>query len=176
MILPLASARDRRTQVAWGIADFRHRFGRDPEGMWLPETAVDIASLEALAEAGITFTVLAPHQAARVRPADASAWPEASDGTLDTGVAYRQHLPSGRHIDLFFYHGPTSRAVAFENLLENGQTLAECLKDLTHRPEDAAARLGHIATDGETYGHHHAHGDMALAVATACSRIPGSAS
>jgi alpha-amylase/alpha-mannosidase (GH57 family) len=168
MILPLASARDRRTQVAWGIADFRHRFGRDPEGMWLPETAVDIASLEALAEAGITFTVLAPHQAARVRPADASAWPEASDGTLDTGVAYRQHLPSGRHIDLFFYHGPTSRAVAFENLLENGQTLAECLKDLTHRPEDAAARLGHIATDGETYGHHHAHGDMALAVAIDC--------
>jgi alpha-amylase/alpha-mannosidase (GH57 family) len=158
-ILPLASQRDRATQVRWGVADFRQRFGREPEGMWLPETAADTASLEALADAGIAFTVLAPDQCASTRgPKDAAAVPTTTRG-VDSRRAYRVELPSGRSIAVFFYDGPTSRAVAFEQLLHDGARFADRL----------IARLGevgglaHIATDGETYGHHHRHGEMALA-------------
>ena len=68
VIMPLSSTRDRITQVRWGIADFRHRFGRVPEGMWLPETAVDSESLDLLAQHGIKFVLLAPHQCARPEP------------------------------------------------------------------------------------------------------------
>jgi len=164
MIMPLASARDRRTQVSWGIADFRRRFGRAPEGMWLPETAVDLDTLEALAENDIRFTVLAPHQAARVRPPGAD-WQEVGQEGPDTTVSYRQVLPSGREIALFFYDGATSRAVAFEKLLDEGESFAARLLDLARSQGEAGAGLVHIATDGETYGHHHGHGDMALAVA-----------
>jgi hypothetical protein len=165
MIMPLATPRDRRTQVAWGMADFRHRFARNPEGMWLPETAVDLDTLEALAEQGILFTILAPHQAGRVRAVGSDEWTEVEDGGPDTTVTYRQRLPSGRDIALFFYDGPASRAVAFEKLLDDGETLAGTLMGMAHAGGDERARLAHIATDGETYGHHHAHGDMALAVA-----------
>jgi len=165
MIMPLATARDRRTQVAWGIADFTRRFARDPEGMWLPETAVDLDTLEALAERGILFTILAPHQARRVRAVGADEWMEVGDGVPDTTIAYRQRLPSGRDIALFFYDGPASRAVAFEKLLDDGESLAATLLGMAHAGGDERPRLAHIATDGETYGHHHAHGDMALAVA-----------
>ncbi|NNK47407.1 MAG: DUF3536 domain-containing protein [Gemmatimonadetes bacterium] len=174
MIMPLATSRDRRTQVAWGVADFKRRFRRDPEGMWLPETAVDLETLETLAEYGIRFTVLAPHQADRVRCAGGE-WRDVERDGLDTTVAYRQCLPSGKEIALFFYDGPTSRAVAFESLLDDGETLASRLIDLARsRRESEAGGLVHIATDGETYGHHHAHGDMALAVALGrIEREPG---
>jgi hypothetical protein len=165
MIMPLATPRDRRTQVAWGMADFRRRYARNPEGMWLPETAVDLDTLEALAEQGVLFTILAPHQAGRVRAAGSDEWTEVEDGGPDTTVTYRQRLPSGRDIALFFYDGPASRAVAFEKLLDDGETLAGTLMGMAHAGGDERARLAHIATDGETYGHHHAHGDMALAVA-----------
>ena len=111
-ILPLASAIDRRTQVRWGVADFRHRFGRDPEGMWLPETAADTASLEALAEAGIAFTILAPDQCASTRGPEETRAVPTSQRKMDTRRAYRVQLPSGRSIAVFFYDGPTSRAVA----------------------------------------------------------------
>jgi hypothetical protein len=164
LIMPLATPRDRRTQVAWGVADFRHRFGRGPEGMWLPETAVDLDTLEALAEHGIRFTILAPHQAGRVR-APGGDWQDLDDSGLDTTVAYRQSLPSGREIALFFYDGAASRAVAFDKLLEDGEALASWLTGLAHESGTGGPRLAHIATDGETYGHHHGHGDMALAVA-----------
>ncbi len=104
VIFPLASERDKRTQVAWGLADFRHRFGREPEGMWLAETAADVASLEALAEAGIRFTVLAPHQARRWRRLGEKPWVEIPSG-IDPSRAYLCNLPSGRSIALFFYDG-----------------------------------------------------------------------
>jgi alpha-amylase/alpha-mannosidase (GH57 family) len=164
MIMPLATARDRRTQVRWGIADFRRRFEREPEGMWLPETAVDIDTLEALAEHGIRFTILAPHQAGRVR-APGGDWQDVADGGPETTRSYRQVLPSGREISLFFYDGPTSTAVAFEKLLDDGGSLAARLAGLSAPGSGSEGGLVHIATDGETYGHHHAHGDMALAVA-----------
>jgi hypothetical protein len=158
IIMPLASARDRATQVRWGIADFEHRFGRRPEGMWLPECAVDTATLEALAAAGIAFTVLAPHQAKAWRPPH-GAW---RTTPIDPGRAYRCALPSGKSIDLMFYDGPTSRAVAFERLLVDGHRIIARMTD-RGPVEGGEPTLCHIATDGETYGHHHRYGDMALA-------------
>ncbi len=162
-ILPLASREDKEIQVVWGIRDFEARFGRRPEGMWLPETAVDIETLEALAAHDIRFTILAPHQAVRVRAVGESEWQDVSGARIDTTVAYVLRLPSGRSIALFFYDGPASRAVAFERLLHRGENLARKLASIVK--EDGRPRLGHIATDGETYGHHHPHGDMALAFA-----------
>jgi alpha-amylase/alpha-mannosidase (GH57 family) len=161
VIMPLASAHDQRTQVLWGIADFRRRFGRDPEGMWLAETAADLASLEALAEAGIRFTILAPHQASRWRRIGDDAWVSYAEG-IDPSRAYRCQLPSGRSIALFFYDGIVSRDVAFERLLDSGESfLNRILQGFD--PSRQHAQLMHIATDGESYGHHHPHGDMALA-------------
>jgi len=162
MILPLANTRDRRTQVLWGIRDFEHRFGRRPEGMWLAETAVDVESLEILAEHGILFTILAPSQAARVKKHGGRKWREVADGTVDPTMPYEVRLPSGRRIAVFFYDGPISQAIAFEGLLADGARFAE---RLTGAFSDARTwpQLVHIATDGETYGHHHRHGEMALA-------------
>lgn len=163
MILPLANDADRRTQVKWGIADFEHRFGRVPRGMWLPETAADVATLEALAAEGIEFTILAPHQAGRVRLEGEEEWVDA-DGVDVVGRPWRQSLPSGRTITIFFYDGPTSRAIAFEKLLESGERFAGRLTKVLEDAagDDDAPRLEHVATDGETYGHHHPHGEMAL--------------
>lgn len=161
VIMPLASDRDRRTQVLWGLRDFRTRFGRESEGMWLPETAVDIPTLEDLAAQGVRFTVLAPHQAARVRPVGARDWTDVRSARIDTRRAYVQKLPSGAEIALFFYDGPTSRAVAFEGLLRNGEHFAQRVLDGLQDTDEP--QLANIATDGETYGHHHRHGEMALA-------------
>jgi alpha-amylase/alpha-mannosidase (GH57 family) len=163
LIMPLASRREKRTQIAWGIADFRYRFGRDPEGMWLAETAVDDETLDLLAEHGIRFTVLSPYQARRTRRMGASAWTDATHGRVDPTMPYQVTLPSGRTIIVFFYDGPTSRAVAFEGLLEDGERFSErLLAGFRDRP---GPQLVHIATDGESYGHHHRHGEMALAAA-----------
>jgi (1->4)-alpha-D-glucan 1-alpha-D-glucosylmutase len=164
IIMPLANRRDKLTQILWGLRDFEHRFGRKPEGMWLPETAVDLETLELLAEAGLGFTILAPHQAARVRKIGDQEWQDVSGGHVDPTRAYVHHLPSGRSLAVFFYDGPISRAVAFEMLLTRGEYLAGRLASAF---QDARSwpQLVHIATDGETYGHHSAHGDMALAYA-----------
>lgn len=162
-ILPLCNERDKITQVRWGIADFEARFGRRPEGMWLPETAVDTATLEVLAAEGITFTLLAPHQASAVRPAGDKAWHDVSGSRIDPRRPYRCRLPSGRSIALFFYDGPVSQAVAFEHLLSNGDKFKARLTGAFDNRDEA--QLAHIATDGESYGHHHRHGNMALAFA-----------
>ena len=162
MIMPLANRRDKYTQVIWGIRDFQHRFGRDPEGMWLPETAVDIETLEVLAELGIRFTILAPQQAKRTRSIGDNDWEDVSDGNIDPTTAYLIHLPSGRTIAVYFYHELIARAVAFEGLLSNGESFARRLNSAFSEDRNWP-QLVHIATDGETYGHHHHHGDMALA-------------
>jgi len=138
-ILPLCSDEDRRLEVQWGIRDFRERFGREPEGMWLPETAVDRETLRCLAQEGIRFVVLAPHQA---------------EGEVDTAVA---HQIEGAGISAFFYDQGLARGVAFDGLLHNGTHFATALKDSSERG------FAHLATDGESYGHHHRHGEMALA-------------
>jgi alpha-amylase/alpha-mannosidase (GH57 family) len=210
IIMPLASTRDRITQIRWGIADFESRFARKPEGMWLSETAVDTETLELLAEHGIKFVVLAPSQCARVRPlvepaapkpaetaklngasrkaATASSatakegslaasevlqtpavseapqvWTETPDATVDTTHPYLVRLSEGRTIAIFFYDGPRSRAIAFEGLLNDGENFARRLLggfNASDRPQ-----LVHVATDGESYGHHHRYGEMALAFA-----------
>lgn len=159
-ILPLASARDRDTLVAWGVEDFRHRFGRPPEGMWLPEAAVDVPSLETLADHGVRFVLLTPQQAARVRHRR-GAWHDVSGERVDPTRPYTVRLPSGRSIAAFFAHGPLSRGIAFDGLLHDGGALASAIR-AAFRPDDQP-QLVLLATDGETFGHHHAHGEMALA-------------
>ena len=161
IIMPLASLNDKRTEVRWGIRDFEYRFRRFPEGMWLAETAVDTETLEVLAEEGIHFTILAPRQAGRVRKIGAGRWKDVSGSRIDPTRPYLCRLPSGRSITIFFYDGPLSQAVAFENLLDNGDTFAARLmsgfSEQSNHPQ-----LVHIATDGESYGHHHHFGEMAL--------------
>lgn len=164
MILPLAHARDKVTQVIWGIRDFEHRFGRAPEGMWLSETAVDTETLETLAEHGIKFTILSPNQASRTRELGKRNWRDVNGGQIDPTRAYQARLPSRRKLALFFYDGPVSRAVAFESLLVSGEKFAGRLMS-AFNDKRQWDQLVHIATDGESYGHHHKQGEMALAYA-----------
>jgi len=161
MIMPLANARDKLTQVLWGIRDFEYRFGREPEGMWLPETAVNLETLDLLVQHGITFTILSPRQAKCVKVKGDKKWTDVSDSKINPRKPYLCRLPSGKTIVLFFYDGPISHDIAFERLLESGETLAKRLVG-AFSPNDEV-QLVHIATDGETYGHHHNLGDMALA-------------
>ncbi|MDK2931630.1 MAG: hypothetical protein PWR07_1761 [Bacillota bacterium] len=163
IIMPLANSRDKYAQVVWGIRDFEFRFGRRPEGMWLPETAVDLETLDIMAGQGIKFTVLAPHQAKRVRDLGGGPWEKVRKG-IDPSMAYLVRLPSGRTISVFYYDGPISRAIAFEDLTTNGERFA---KRLAGAFVDARTwpQIVHVATDGETYGHHHPYGDMGLAYA-----------
>jgi alpha-amylase/alpha-mannosidase (GH57 family) len=164
MILPLASRRDKVTQVKWGLGDFQRRFGRAPEGMWLPETAVDTETLEVLAEHEVKFTILAPRQASRTRRFGSRSWRDVSGAKIDPSRAYLARLPSRRSIVLFFYDGPISQAVAFEGLLDDGRRFVERLMS-GFSESRTWPQLCHIATDGESYGHHHAFGEMALAYA-----------
>jgi len=165
MIMPLANERDKYTQALWGIRDFEHRFGRSPEGMWLPETAVDLSTLEILAKLGIKFTILAPNQAQRVRKIGGRKWTDVSGSRIDPTMAYLLRLPSGRTLSVFFYDGPISRAVAFEGLLDNGEQFAQRLLGAFSEETRPWPELVHIASDGETYGHHHRFGEMALTYA-----------
>jgi alpha-amylase/alpha-mannosidase (GH57 family) len=170
IIMPLASERDARTQIRWGIVDFEHRFGRKPEGMWLAETAVSRSVLDLLAQEGIKFTILAPHQCARVRPLTADgaeqavAWKETPNATVDSTHPYRILLDEGRSIAVFFYDGPASRAIAFEGVLNDGEQFARRMLDGL-KSGSGVPQLAHVATDGESYGHHHKHGEMALSYA-----------
>ncbi|MEO6037795.1 MAG: DUF3536 domain-containing protein, partial [Saprospiraceae bacterium] len=173
LILPLCNYRDKVTQVHWGIRDFEYRFGRYPEGMWLAETAVDTETLEVLASHGIQFTILAPRQAKAIRrmaepivagtPAEATpnAWKEVNGDNIDTRIPYWCLLPSGRRIALFFYHGGVAQEVAFSGLLNSGKNFARRISGLLDDSDEP--QIAHIATDGESYGHHHRYGEMALA-------------
>ncbi len=159
-ILPLADPRDRETEVAWAVSDFEARFGRPPEGFWLPELGVDVPTLEVLAAHGIRFTVLAPHQAARVREIGGD-WREVDPLSLDLTRVYSCPLPSGRSIALFFYNGGVAHELAFGDLLSNGDRFADRLQSCLV-PDDRA-QLVSVAIDGETFGHHRTFGEMALA-------------
>ncbi len=161
VIMPLANSADKNTQIIWGIRDFEYRFARKPEGMWLPETAVDLETLDTLAQHDIAFTILAPGQAAKIRKIGDKKWTNVEPEKIDTTMAYLCDLPSGRTINLFFYNGPVAKATAYQDLLKNGQEFAEKL--LTIFSDDSRPQLAHIATDGETYGHHRPHAEMALA-------------
>ncbi|MGA9672976.1 MAG: DUF3536 domain-containing protein [Terracidiphilus sp.] len=184
IIMPLASQRDRVTQIRWGIADYEKHYGSPPEGMWLAETAVDSESLELLAQHGIKFTLLAPSQCKRIRSLqgsegqnavaqdgvrqdgegkDAGEWTDTPGASVDTTHPYLVRFESGVSIAVFFYNGAASRAIAFEGLLNSGESFANRLK--AGFKEGAQPQLVHVATDGESYGHHHKYGEMALAYA-----------
>jgi hypothetical protein len=132
--------------------------------MWLPETAVDLESLSIMAQQGIAFTILSPHQASRIRPSAQDSWRDVGDGSIDPRRPYLQRLPHGRSMAIFFYDGPISRDIAFGDLLNDGRSLAGRLMESFEGDRDED-QLVHIATDGETFGHHHRFGDMALAFA-----------
>lgn len=161
LIMPLCNYRDKVTQVSWGVYDFEHRFGRYPEGIWLAETAVDTETLEVLASHGIQFTILAPRQAKAVRRIEGGDWQEVGADSLDTRHPYWCLLPSGRRIALFFYHGGIAQEVAFNGLLNSGRNFANRMVSIFDNNDEP--QLAHIATDGESYGHHHRFGEMALA-------------
>ena len=159
-ILPLTDVRDRSTLVKWGIADFQWRFGRKPDGMWLPETAVDLATLQLLADHGIRFTILAPSQAVRFRLSGQGGWIEVGPEGIDPGRPYRCALPGGGSIALFFYDAALSRAIAFEGLLKGPDRLAGRVVEASRHSHP---RLYILCTDGESYGHHTPFGERALA-------------
>ena len=164
VIMPLASALDKEAEVAWAISDFKARFCRDPEGMWLAEAAVDTATLEVLAAQGIAYTVLAPRQSMEIADIGLENWTPTNEYNLDIRDPYRVELPSGRSIAVFFYSGPFSQAVAFERLLENGENFWRRLSGFFQgQGGDSLSGLLSVATDGETYGHHFKFGEMALA-------------
>ncbi len=169
-ILPLTDPLDRTTLVNWGIAEFRSRFGREPEGMWLPETAVDLATLQVLSDHGIRFTVLAPWQAIRLRSMGQEAWREIGPEGIDPGRPYRCRLAGGGTIDLFFYDAALSRAIAFEGLLQGSDRLVGRLVDASRNSEP---RVYILCTDGESYGHHTRFGERALATLLAQEAVPG---
>ena len=159
-ILPLCNDRDRVTQVAWGVADFRHRFGREPESMWLPETAVDDATLDVLIEHGLRYVILAPSQASRYRAVADQQWHDVADGSIDGSRAYSYFHRDGsrRSIALFFYDGSLARAIAFEKALTSSDLLVRMIKSASN-----GKAMVNVATDGETYGHHFKFGDLCLA-------------
>lgn len=161
LITPLANSKDIETQIKWGISDFQHRFGRHPEGMWLAETAVDTQTLEVMAENNIRFTILAPRQGKAIRKVGEKEWSELAADSIDPRRPYLCKLPSGKEIVLFFYHGGIAQGVAFDGLLNNGEFFAS--KFYEAFDDNDLPQLAHIATDGESYGHHHRHGEMALA-------------
>ncbi|WP_338126650.1 alpha-glucan family phosphorylase [Cloacibacillus porcorum] len=159
IIMPLASERDKLTQTVWGMEDFKYRFGHAPKGMWLPETAVDIPTLETLAARGVEFTILAPHQC-RAVIIDSSPVLTSRGANLDVTRPYRCELPSGRSITIIFYHAGLAQGIAFGGLLNNGDLFKDAAVRAAAEGED---RILVTATDGESYGHHHKFGEMALA-------------
>ena len=161
-ILPLCNERDRLTQIRWGLADFRYRFRREPESIWLPETACNDDVLDSLINHGLRFVILAPQQAARIRDSRQAraSWQEIPKDSIDTSIPYRRYHRNGlgESLDVFFYDHDIAHAIAFDAALSSSATLMERI----------AGRLGssemvNVATDGESYGHHHKFGDLSLA-------------
>lgn len=161
-ILPLSNVRDARTQIRWGIADFRYRFGRDPLGIWLPETAANDDVLGILIDEGIAFTVLAPWQAGRWRR-PGTEWVDVATEGIDTRVSYRylHRDDSGRALTLFFYDGHIAQTIAFQNAMASAPQFIDMFEGRADEP----FHLVHAATDGETYGHHQKFGEIGLAYA-----------
>ncbi len=172
IILPLANMRDRATQIKWGLADFEFRFRRPAEAIWLPETAINTATLAALIDASIRFIILSPFQAQRVRRLNAGeneTWQDVADGSIDVSRPYRCFLKTTdgkvdktKFVDVFFYHAGLARAVGFEHILRDAKAFAQLIQQ-SYSPRPGSNQLISICTDGESYGHHEPFGDMALA-------------
>lgn len=171
IIMPLANERDKETEVLWGIADFEKRFHRKPESIWLPETAVNTSTLRVLVKYGMRFLILSPFQALRIKPFGGKRWTDVSQGRIDSTQPYRCFIKdaSGKRlldqfIDIFFYNGIISKEIAFGDLLKDGNAFSNRFTQFYQESKERPPLI-HIATDGETYGHHMKFGDMALAYA-----------
>ncbi len=171
IIMPLANEKDKETEVLWGMADFEKRFHRRPDAMWLPETAVNYPTLGVLIKYGMQYLILSPFQALKVRPLGGKKWTDVSQGRIDPTQPYRCFVkdPSGKKlsdqfIDIFFYDGMISKEVAFGDLLKDGNVFCDRFIQASQASK-RRPQLLHIATDGETYGHHKKFGEMALAYA-----------
>lgn len=163
MIMPLANRRDQVTQVKWGLYDFKHRFGRDAEGIWLPETACNLETIEILIDHGVKFTILSPHQAEAVKVPDHQDWHDVSNGIINPRVPYRLSVTPDKWLSVFFYDGTIARDVAFGNLAFEASLFADRLEQAVTKGDLHHPELIHIGTDGETFGHHKAFGERALA-------------
>lgn len=169
-ILPLANERDQQTQIKWGVADFQYRFGRNPESIWLAETAINQVTLNILTEFDFKYIILSPYQAERIRTLNQenAAWKGVQDGNIDIRRPYRCFATDGdgqkikdRFIDIFFYHGPLSRAISFEHILGNAGKFSDKIEAAFGTKQET--KIVSVATDGETYGHHEQFGDLGLA-------------
>jgi hypothetical protein len=168
MMLPLADARDRHTQILWGLREFRHRFGFRPEGLWLSECGIDPETTRALIDHGIRYVILSPHQASRARPFGAADFRDVSMGAIDTRRAYRLFDTDGagrthfdRHLDVIFYTPGLNLKVSFDHILNRPDDLAREL-DRCYGDDFTGGQLVSIVTDGEIYGHHEKRGEEAL--------------
>ncbi|MDJ1183154.1 DUF3536 domain-containing protein [Roseofilum casamattae] len=169
IIMPLANERDKITQIRWGKFDFKSRFGRDPEGMWLAETAIDYPTVTALINEGIKFTILAPSQAQRCRPLPTSEtpdpeWQEVGGSQIDPTRPYRCFIEDGRYLDIFFYDGPISRDMGFSDVLSSSNHLGTRLAQAI-QGDNRPSQILSVATDGETFGHHKGGTEKTLAYA-----------
>jgi alpha-amylase/alpha-mannosidase (GH57 family) len=162
MIMPLADFNDKVTQVRWGMADFKHHFGRDSEGIWLPETACNTETLEVLISEGVKYIILDTSQAQIVRNTGINNWKDVSHNTINSKVPYRSfsEVNKDSYIDIFFYDGPVSKAVAFDDVLKSSENL---LKKILASSDNSTSQLISVATDGETFGHHKKHAERTLA-------------
>jgi len=187
IILPLANDRDKTTQIIWGKREFQHRFGREPESIWLAETAINLETVKCLIDQGIKYVILSPTQAQRVRKFGDYTWTEVSNNSIAGTQPYRLFLrdeeqetrsveektkkeeipdlePCPKYLDVFFYDGPLSVDISFKHLLRDADTFAGRFSELAAK-SSASNVLIHVATDGEVYGHHEPYGEMCLAAA-----------
>jgi len=160
IIMPLASNRDQITEIEWGIRSFQKDFGRTPEGLWLPETAINDIVAEHLISFGIKFIILSPTQAKEIKHIKEEHWKDVSNGTIDPSQPYLLQEKNGS-IAVFFYYPKLAHKISFEHLLQNVEFLRQEI--LSYRIDNRPNFLVHTATDGESYGHHEPFGDMCLA-------------
>ncbi|MFA6583232.1 MAG: DUF3536 domain-containing protein [Elusimicrobiaceae bacterium] len=169
IILPLAPFRDRLTQVLWGIEDFRHRFGEYPSSLWCPETACNDDILKLLIDVRMKYVILDTSQVQKVRKCGTQKWLDVSNGSIDPRRPYIWHdrgadgepIP-GRSIAIFFYDGPVSKAVAFEDVMRDSYTMTQRI-NACFDAEAQEDQVVSISTDGESYGHHRKFADLTLA-------------
>ncbi len=164
MIMPLANLNDKITQVIWGMSDFKYHFGRGSEGIWLPETACNPETIEVLINLGVKYIILDTSQAAFYRKSGNDKWIDVTDGSINPKRPYRcfSELNPAKYIDIFFYDGPVSKAVAFDDVLASSQNLLNKIFNAEDK-EYKGAQLISVATDGETFGHHKKHAERTLA-------------
>jgi len=164
MIMPLANLNDKITQVKWGLADFKNHFGRDSEGIWLPETAVNDETVEVLINEGVKYIILDTSQALKTRKIGEDKWTDVSNNTINPKRPYRRFskIDKDKFIDIFFYDGPVSKSVAFDDVLTSSQNLLSKIFQAADKTVKAEQLIG-IATDGETFGHHKRFAERTLA-------------